>query len=188
MQDMCDWATSIVIGPGLGISAETSRFVNYILQYAEVPTVIDADALNVMAMQPDILHSLRPNCILTPHLGEMSRLIGVPISNLKMNLPKYAREFSEKYQAILVQKDARTIVSSADGESCYVNTCGNSGMSTGGSGDVLAGISGGLLACGIKPYHAAIYGVLMHAHAGDLAAERYGERAMLARNIIECLK
>ncbi|WP_434309092.1 NAD(P)H-hydrate dehydratase [Hominifimenecus sp. rT4P-3] len=183
LEEACDWAKAIVIGPGLGISDRTTSLLRYVLQYRKVPVVVDADALNTIALHREMLSNLGPDTILTPHLGEMSRLIGTPVSHMVVDLPEIARSFSEKTGAVLVLKDACTLV--AEGRRrLYVNTCGNSGMATGGSGDVLSGIIGGLLAAGMKPFDAASYGVLMHGLAGDAAACEWGERAMMAGDIV----
>ena len=185
---LCGWASSIVIGPGLGVREQTGRFLQYILQYAKVPVVIDADGVNLLARKPELTEYLNRRHILTPHLGEMSRLTGVSIPAIREDPVRSAEEYVAKHEVTLVQKDARTVVIPADGRFCFINTCGNSGMSTGGSGDVLAGIIGGLLACGMEPAKADVNGVLMHAHAGDLAAAERGERAMLAGDIVSALR
>ncbi len=182
LEEACGWASSIVIGPGLGLSDQTTSLLRYVLQYRKVPVVIDADGLNTLAVHREMLDSLGENAVLTPHLGEMSRLIGTPVSHITMDLPETACTFSERYGAVLVMKDAKTLV--ADGKNrLYVNTCGNSGMATGGSGDVLAGVIGGLLAGGMEPFEAASYGVLLHSLAGDAAAAELGERAVTAGEI-----
>lgn len=182
LEEACGWASSIVIGPGLGLSDQTTSLLRYVLQYRKAPVVIDADGLNTLAVHREMLDSLGENAVLTPHLGEMSRLIGMPVSHITMDLPETARTFSERYGAVLVMKDAKTLV--ADGKNrLYVNTCGNSGMATGGSGDVLAGVIGGLLAGGMEPFEAASYGVLLHSLAGDAAAAELGERAVTAGEI-----
>ncbi len=187
MEELCQWANAIVIGPGLGVTPQTTRFLRYILQYGQVPTVVDADALNILVQTPDLMELLREDCILTPHLGEMSRLTDTPVPEIRADAVGFAREYAEENGITLVQKDARTVVAFSDGSPSYVNLCGNSGMSTGGSGDVLSGVLGGLLAGGLTPKQAASYGVLLHAAAGDRAAAKKGERAMLAGDILESL-
>lgn len=182
LKEACEWAGAIVIGPGLGQNDRTTSILRYVLQYRRSPVVLDADALNTISGHREMFEALGEDTILTPHLGEMSRLTGVPISHMTVDLPETARSFAEKTGAVLVLKDARTLV--ADGRKrLYVNTCGNSGMATGGSGDVLSGVIGGVLAGGMKPFEAAAYGVLMHSLAGDAAAEQFGERAVMAGDI-----
>jgi len=184
LQELCGWANSVVMGPGLGVSETSGSILHYMLQYCTVPMVLDADALNLIAQHTHMTDVLRPGLILTPHLGEMSRLMGIPVSHMMMDLPRTARTFSKRYGIILVLKDACTLV--ADGsERLYVNTCGNSGMATGGSGDVLSGIIGGLLAAGeLEPFEAAAYGVLLHGTAGDQAAAETGERSLMASDLV----
>jgi len=184
LQELCGWADSVVMGPGFGVSETSGSILHYMLQYCAVPMVLDADALNLIAQHTHMTDVLRPGLILTPHLGEMSRLMGIPVSHMMMDLPRTARTFSKRYGIILVLKDACTLV--ADGsERLYVNTCGNSGMATGGSGDVLSGIIGGLLAAGeLEPFEAAAYGVLLHGTAGDQAAAETGERSLMASDLV----
>ncbi len=179
------WASAIVIGPGLGLGDTAVRLVRYVLTETEVPVVIDADALNILALHTILMDHLNSRCILTPHLGELSRLSGKSIQEMREDLCENAVNFATKHKVCLVQKDARTIVVPSDGSFVYVNTCGNSGMATGGSGDVLSGVLGGLLAGGLEVPRAAVFGVLMHSHAGDTAAARRGERAVLAGDIIK---
>ena len=139
--------------------------------------VLDADALNIIAADENLKQLLGKNHVLTPHMGEMSRLIAQPVSRISVDMPACARSFSDRFSCVLVLKDACTLVSG--GDQLYVNTCGNSGMATGGSGDVLSGVIGALLAGGqLTGFEAASYGVLMHALAGDRAAEELGERAV----------
>jgi NAD(P)H-hydrate epimerase len=158
------------------------------LTNVDVPLIVDADALNLIAQNP----TLTAHCavrtaptILTPHLGEMSRLTGTPVPLLAADLPKHAETYAKAYGAIVVLKDARTVVS--DGDTLYLNTYGNSGMATGGSGDVLAGVIASFAAQGASPIDAARLGVLAHALAGDDAMERCGNHGMMASDIIDGL-
>jgi hydroxyethylthiazole kinase-like uncharacterized protein yjeF len=186
MQELCEWADAIVMGPGLGQEDYVRSLVNYILQYSTVPIVLDADALNLIARYPDVTALLSERIIVTPHLGEMSGLTGRAVPDIQSTLPESAIAYSQTTGAVCVLKDARTVV--ADGrEEFYLNTSGNSGMATAGSGDVLTGILGALLAVGMAPYEAAVLGVYIHGLAGDTAAEEYGEYAMTAGDIIEGL-
>ena len=189
LMDAVNWATAIVIGPGLGRSKIAEELVSQVITGTRLPTVIDADALNILAIHPEWMRTCMERFyILTPHMGEMSRLTGQSIGEIKADPVHTAKNYADQWRCVVVQKDARTVVSSVNSEVSYINLCGNSGMSTGGSGDVLAGIIGGLLAAGMEAFDAASYGVLMHAHAGDQAAEKYGERAMLARNLLEYVR
>lgn len=187
MDEMLNWADAVVIGPGLGTDGPAGRVLRYVLQYAKVPMVIDADGLNLLARDQEMMKYLNQDMILTPHLGEMSRLSGAPVSQIQADPVRSAREFVSARDVNLVQKDARTVVVPADGRFIYINTQGNAGMATGGSGDVLSGVLGALLCGGMKPQEAAVMGVLLHACAGDRAKEEKGERAMLAGDIIRHL-
>lgn len=188
IRDACAWATVIAVGPGLGVRDYVRSMLNYIIQYTHVPVVADADALNVMSRDPSLLEALRDkeDFIVTPHLGEMARLTGMGIPELAGDLPKAAKDFSQKYGVICVLKDARTVVTRV-GERFFINLTGNSGMATGGSGDVLTGVIAGLLAGGLPAFKSASMGVFIHGLAGDLAAKRLGERGCMASDLLEAL-
>ena len=149
-----------------------------------VPIVVDADGINTIACCIDIIKKCKAPVILTPHPGEMARLCGVTAREIENDRVKYARDFAMKYGCILVLKGANTIIADKNGNITF-NTTGNPGMSTGGSGDVLAGIIVSLLAQGLEPPNAAKAAVCLHGEAGDKAAEKRGERAMLPTDLIE---
>ena len=155
------------------------------MKNAELPMVLDADALNLIAGNGVLSEYLDSRMIVTPHVGEMARLTGKTKEEIKESPIKTAGEFHDQYGAVCVLKDARTVVVSENGT--YLNVSGNSGMAVGGSGDVLSGVIGGLLAGGLKPSDAAELGVYLHGAAGDAAAERYGKHALLATDIAACL-
>lgn len=183
LMELCDWADAMVIGPGLGKENHVRMMVNYLLQYSQVPTVLDADALNLIARYPDMTTLLSGRMIVTPHLGEMARLTGRSEKDIQATLPESAVTYSQTTGAVCVLKDARTVVS--DGrEAFYLNTSGNNGMATAGSGDVLTGILGALLAAGMPPYEAAVLGVYLHGLAGDAAREETGTYALMAEDIL----
>ncbi|MBO5354559.1 MAG: NAD(P)H-hydrate dehydratase [Clostridia bacterium] len=179
---------AVAIGMGLSQSETARRMVTCALANARVPLIVDADGLNLMAGDPYLLalcYGRTDPTILTPHLGEMSRLSGHAIAELTANLPYYALSFAKSSGTVLVMKDARTVIS--NGEKLFLNPYGNSGMATGGSGDVLAGVIASFTAQGAAPIDAARLGVLAHALAGDAAADTYGNRGMIAGDIIEML-
>lgn len=178
------WADVIVIGPGLGMDAEAEKILQYVICESKVPLVIDADGINLLAKNKNWIYAKKAEMILTPHILEMARLLDVSKETVKEQFMKIAEEFVKKYPVTLVLKDARTLVAK-NGEYLYVNTSGNSGMATGGSGDVLAGITGGLLAQGMEPVEAARLAVHLHGMAGDKAAEAKGVYAMTARDILD---
>ena len=139
------WADVIVCGPGLGTSDAAQKLVQAVLKNAAVPVVLDADALNLIAKEPDILRKPHTELIVTPHLGEMARLQGVTVSYIQDHLVETAEEFARTYNLICVLKDARTITAVPYSRT-YINLSGNNGMSTGGSGDVLTGVIAGVIA------------------------------------------
>jgi ADP-dependent NAD(P)H-hydrate dehydratase / NAD(P)H-hydrate epimerase len=171
-------------GPGLGTHPETQNALKDLLQKANLPMVLDADALNILSLHPEWLQYLPPGTILTPHPGEFKRLTGDAGNSLQRLAIQ--REISQKYGIIIVLKGAHTTVSLPDGK-VWFNTSGNPGMATGGSGDVLTGIILGLLAQGFSPGQAAIAGVFIHGEAGDIAAGNHSELSMTATDITAAL-
>ncbi len=174
----------LAIGPGLGSSEESTRsFVRSVVASRQRPMVLDADALNALAPWADLRGSPELPLILTPHPMEMSRLAGKQIEEVIRNRVEIARAFASEHSVILVLKGSRTVIAAPDGE-VYVNTTGNAGMATGGSGDVLTGIIAGLLAQKPdEPLAATVAAVYLHGFAGDIAASRVGTRAMIASDI-----
>lgn len=177
------WADVIVIGPGLGTDDTAKGIVKNTLKNAAVPMVVDADALNIIAAQVEQLLKPHTELILTPHLGEMARLNQMAVSYIKENIVQVAEEFAREYNVICVLKDSRTITAVPYGKT-YLNTSGNSGMATAGSGDVLTGIIGSLIAQGIHAEQAAPLGVYLHGAAADASVNKVGEHALRASTII----
>lgn len=175
---------AIGMGPGLGTSTETQKLVHHVLENSKVPLVIDADAVNALAQNPEWNNSLRPEVVLTPHPGEFKRLVG-DWSNDFEKLEKQVAWATEN-KVCLVLKGAHTSVATPDGK-VYINSTGNPGMATGGSGDVLTGIIAGLLAQGYSPKDAAIAGVYLHGKAGDLAVADTGHEALIASDLVQYL-
>lgn len=152
----------------------------------EAPLVIDADGINALAVNIDILKEHRSDVILTPHIKEFSRLTGLCVTDILARQAEVAAAFAQEHPGVtLVLKSHRTVVARDD--ELYLNTIGNSGMAKGGSGDALAGIIGSLSAQGLDPLPAAVSGVYIHAAAGDLATERLGKTAMLPSDLIDAL-
>ncbi|HMG36799.1 MAG TPA: NAD(P)H-hydrate dehydratase [Blastocatellia bacterium] len=180
----------IAVGPGLGSTEPSTReFVRTLVEGRQRPTVLDADALNALAPWPDGLMGSRSlPLILTPHPGEMARLVAEKsIAEVLRYRLEIAREFATTHRVVLVVKGQRTLIASWDGE-IYVNPTGNPGLATGGTGDVLTGIIAGLLAQALHdPLGAAIAAVYLHGLAGDIAAARLGTRAMIASDVIASL-
>ncbi len=176
--------TAVAVGPGLGNHDRSRLGLQKLLKNVNVPLVIDADALNMIAANRELLSYLPEGSILTPHPLEFDRLAGGSPDGWSRHLEQIA--FSLKYRVTVVLKGANTSISFPDG-SCVFNTTGNPGMATGGSGDVLTGIVLSLLAQRLSPENAAMAGVYLHGMAGDKAAEKYGEESMIAGDIIRCL-
>jgi NAD(P)H-hydrate epimerase len=177
-------ASAIVVGPGLGTSLEAEKMLRHVLAVG-CPTLIDADGLNLLAKNPALLKEAKGPLVLTPHVGEMGRLVGRKFSPDEREA--VARDFVEKHKVTLVLKGTRTLVVAA-GQALFVNTTGNPGLATGGSGDTLSGIIGGLLAQGLAPYDAARLGVWVHGHAADLIlAERDTEEGLTPTMLAEHL-
>jgi NAD(P)H-hydrate epimerase len=163
--------TVLAIGPGLGQAAETVKFVSGLLAATKIPVVIDADALNILAVKPVLLAKLAKGrtVVLTPHPGEMARLAGIPVAEVQANRLEVARGFARRFGVTLVLKGARTLIAHPDGR-VAVNTTGNPGMAKGGSGDLLTGVVAGLLAQHPgHPAQAVEAAVCLHGLAADLA-------------------
>lgn len=178
-----EWADAVVIGPGLGLTEEAEEMVRYVLENSPVPTVIDGDGIRLCSKLTD---GLTDNFVLTPHVKEMSYLTGMNVAELQQDILGTTADNAEQWGCIMVQKDARTVVS--DGSECYINLCGNSGMATGGSGDVLAGILGGLLGQGMEPFVAAKLAVYLHGLAGDVMVTEKGTYGLMASDLITGLQ
>jgi NAD(P)H-hydrate epimerase len=176
---------AVVMGPGLSRAADGQELLWRLLP-AEQPKVLDADALNLLAGEEGWWQRLRGPAVLTPHLGEMARLCGVSPETVRADRLDLAREKARQWGVILILKDAVTLVAPPEGP-VYINPTGNSGLATGGTGDVLAGVIGGLLAQGLSPEKAAILGVYLHGAAGDLAAAEFGKAGMIAGDLLEKL-
>lgn len=190
------WATSIVIGPGIGINPDSERLLNLVIAQAKAPLLIDADGLNILAsmkhkkeegvlLHENIVNILPKETILTPHIKELSRLINMSVEEIASNLIQTADKCTNNNELIFVIKDPRTVA--AYKENRYINTSGNNGMATGGSGDVLAGIIGAFIAGGLSPWEAAKLGVYIHGLAGDQAAKKKGCYSLMAGDIIDAL-
>lgn len=184
--EMCEKSSAVVIGCGLSVCDDTKNLVQSVITNCEKPLVIDADALNCICNKPEILKNLKAPAIITPHPGEMARLLHSTPKTVNLNRENTAIDFAKKFGVVTVLKGAGTIIASPDGE-VYINHTGNSGMATGGSGDVLSGIIGSLLAQGASPINAAAAGVFLHGTIGDLAAEKLGKISMLPTDMIDMI-
>lgn len=184
--EMCEKSSAVLIGCGLSVCDDTKNLVQSVITNCEKPLVIDADALNCICNKPEILKNLKAPAIITPHPGEMARLLHSTPKTVNSNRENTAIDFAKKFGVVTVLKGAGTIIASPDGE-VYINHTGNSGMATGGSGDVLSGIIGSLLVQGASPINAAAAGVFLHGTIGDLAAEKLGKISMLPTDMIDMI-
>ncbi len=200
IKEAIEWASVILIGPGIGQKGAAASILNYCLSECNVPLIIDADGLNILARlitekagagatfeeRIKVLSDMLPSgTILTPHKKELSRLTGVSLAELSLCLWSAAEKCTDGNELIFVKKDVRSIVSF--GNSNYINVTGNDGMATGGSGDVLGGIIAGLIAQGESRKAAAMTGCYIHGLAGNAACAKTGARSMLAGDILEAI-
>jgi hydroxyethylthiazole kinase-like uncharacterized protein yjeF len=176
--------SACAIGPGLTTHYETVQVVKDLIQRITVPMVIDADGVNALAGNPGILLKAKAPVVLTPHPGEMARLLGVSAADIQRDRINVAQGFAEEYGVTLVLKGAGTVIATPQGD-VFINSTGNPGMATGGAGDVLTGMIGSMLAQGYGPTRAACLAVYLHGLAGDLAAGEKGEAGMIAGDVIE---
>ena len=183
LERVLSFADAVVIGPGLGREEKAKKITDYVLKNCDKPMILDGDAL-VLCSEEELKE--HDSMILTPHPKEFSVLSHQEISFIKEHLGEAVREFAAKTGCILVGKDARTIV--GDSFKQYVNVSGNSGMGTGGSGDVLTGIIAGFVAQGKSLFDAAAAGVYVHGLAGDYYSETYGPYSLTASALIDSLK
>lgn len=170
----------LAIGPGMGKGDGLNKLIDEIIQNTKIKLVIDADGLNALSKDLSIIDT-RNNIILTPHLGEFSRLTNISIDEINKDRENIAKEFAKEHKIVLVLKSNHTIVT--DGNKIYINKIGNPGMATAGSGDVLTGIIASLMK-NLDPYNAAILGVYIHSLAGDIAKIKLGEESLMASDII----
>ena len=176
-------ASVIAIGPGISRHKDTLKLVRILLRRLNKPVVLDADGIMALVGQLDILKKRKAPTVLTPHPGEMSKLISKSVQVIQAIRSKIASEFAKKYGVTLALKGYRTVVASPKGE-IYLNKTGNSGMSTAGSGDVLTGMIASFIGQGINPYSSTALGSYLHGLAGDLAARENGPFGMIASDIL----
>jgi hydroxyethylthiazole kinase-like uncharacterized protein yjeF len=182
--DLLDWCDVLAIGPGLGRMEETQRSVIDILTGVKKPTVIDADALFALAQEPLLLKTSHPNWILTPHHGEFLRfLAGISKSDFRRDIISLAQKFAEKNELVLLLKGAPSLVASPDGQ-VYVNSTGNSGLASGGTGDVLTGFVAGLVGQGLDLVESSITANYLHGACADIIKKDKTEYALTAGDLI----
>lgn len=181
--DTIEGKDTLIIGPGMGKGEDLNKLIGEIITSTDIDMVIDADGLNAISKDLSILKS-NNKIILTPHLGEFSRLTGLQIDKIKEDEESIARKFAKDNDVVLVLKSDHTIVT--DGLKFYKNEIGNPGMATAGVGDVLTGVIASLMKR-LEPFEAAKLGVYIHSLAGDIASEKLGEDSLIATDVIENL-
>ncbi len=179
----CD---AILIGPGMGVSDDTQKLVEKLILTSTIPLILDADAINCVAKNIDILNNSKCNITLTPHSVEFSRLTGLSLKEIEANRIRTSYEFATKYGVTLILKGSRTVVTSKDGMQ-YINITGNPGLATGGSGDVLAGMISSFIARGVDAPLSCAMAVYLHGVCADIASEKYGEESVIASSLIKCI-
>lgn len=187
IKETLQWADVVLIGPGIGTGEVAETILKQALNCASVPVVMDADALNLVAKDVSVLRKPHTEMVVTPHLGEMSRLTGDSVAFLQTRLLDTAKDFANTYNVTCVLKDERTITSIPYGMT-YVNLSGNAGMATAGSGDVLAGIIGSFMAQGYSSEDAAPLAVYLHGAAGDCMAREIGKAGLVASDLIQGIR
>lgn len=177
-------STALLIGCGLGNTLSSAQLTEALFHTATCPIVLDADGINVAARHISILETAHPPLILTPHPKELARLLHTTVDQIGADRQTAAKAAASRFDAVVVLKGHHTVIAAPNG-TVSVNQTGNPGMAVAGSGDVLAGMIAGLLAQGLSPFDAARCGVYLHGAAGDLAAARLSQHAMLPTDILD---
>ncbi len=186
LERMLATADVIGVGPGLGQSDDIRRLIRWLITKTTQPIVIDADALNALVGQTELLDSLERPVVLTPHPGEFARLSGIDTASVQASRIDHATKFAARSKHFVVAlKGAGTIVT--DGQRYFKNATGNPGMATGGSGDVLTGTIAALLGQKLPPFEATQLGVFLHGLAGDIARDQNGEVGLIAGDLVDAL-
>ena len=186
LSHLLDWADVVCIGCGLGMGQISEKILKNVLKNVSCPCVIDADGLNLLSRNIELLNQCCAPVILTPHMKEMSRLTGYSVQELKDNRRELLRKYTEKVHAVCVLKDSRTLVKAPEGR-LMINTTGNAAMAKAGSGDVLAGMITGFMAQHMRPDDAAVLGVYLHGLCGDHARKELGSYSVLAGDLLKML-
>ena len=183
VQGLLRGKTAVALGPGIPRGPGMRTFISWLIRESAIPLVVDADGLNELALDLSALQEATVPVLLTPHPGEMARLTGMPVAEIQAERLATARDFARKHGVYLALKGFRTVIAAPD-EDCYINPTGNSGMGSGGTGDVLTGIVGSFLAQLHSPLEALSLGVFTHGMAGDRAAQKHGQHGLLASDLL----
>lgn len=177
-------ADCLAVGPGLSRNPSTVKLIRKLVVFLKKPIVLDADGINALEGKASILKSAKAPIVITPHPGEMSRLIKLSREKIAKIKEKVAKDFAKKYNVVCVLKGHHTVVAEPKGR-VYINLTGNPGMASGGVGDVLTGMIASFIGQGLKPFDAAKLGVYLHGLAGDLAAEEKGQASLIASDLLQ---
>ncbi len=184
---LAEGKTVLAVGPGISRVLETSKLVRALVKKQNLPVILDADGLNAFAGHPTELNGKGRSLVITPHPGEMARLLGSTVAAVQRDRINVARKFAKDHQVIVVLKGHRTLIADPSGN-VWVNTTGNPGMATGGTGDILTGMTAGMVAQNPKRIlEAVIAAVYLHGLAGDVAREQMGEHSLVATDLLQAL-
>jgi NAD(P)H-hydrate epimerase len=186
IMQLLEGKTALALGPGISTKPQVQGLLVELIPQVPVPLVIDADGITALATQPEILKECKNTVVITPHPGEMARLMGTTAQKVQEDRIGVAKECASLYGSIVVLKGDKTVIATP-AEEVFINPTGNPGMASGGMGDVLTGMIGGLVAQGLPPLKAATWGVFLHGLAGDIAAQTLGEAPLVASDIIDYL-
>jgi len=184
--ELAESRDAVAIGPGIGLDHETTQVARALARELRQPMAIDADGLTALAGHLDVLRDAPSARCLTPHPGEMARMLGARVDEVQRDRIEVTREFATRHRVHIVLKGARSVIGAPDGR-VFVNPTGNPGMASGGTGDVLTGVLGAFLARGMEPGAAMLASVYLHGSAGDVAAERVGEESLVARDVVAAI-
>lgn len=186
IKDKANSSDAILIGPGMAVTEESRKIISEIITQSRVPLIIDAGGLGALSSDVTVLKKASCPVIITPHIGEFSKLTGDTCDDILKNRHQKAIDFACEYGCTVVLKSHETVVATTDGE-VFTNIFGNPGMATGGSGDVLSGAVAAFCAGGNSPLQSSLSGVFFHSVAGDMASLKYGEYSLIASDIIKYL-
>lgn len=186
IKDKLGKVDAVLIGPGLGVSNDVKEILKMLLKNSHIPLIIDADAINTLADDKEVLQNKNCEVILTPHDVEFLRISGLSKKEIESNRLAVCRDFAKEFDVTLILKGSHSIVTASDGMQ-YINMTGNPGLATGGSGDVLSGIVASFVSRGIPPANAAAMAVYLHGICGDIASNKYGEESVVASSIMDSI-
>jgi hydroxyethylthiazole kinase-like uncharacterized protein yjeF len=186
IQQLLTGKTAFALGPGISIVPAVQEMIVKLIPEVTIPLVIDADGITALASRPDVLKQCKSTVVLTPHPGEMARLAGLTVQKVQEDRIAVAKQVASEFGCIVVLKGNKTVIATPE-EEVYINSTGNPGMASGGTGDVLTGMIGGLIAQGLIPLEAVKWGVFLHGLAGDSAAQVLGEIPLIASDIIDAI-